>query len=365
MARFTSNLPNLPPAIQADRRPSSGAVSDTDLEQLLATLKPTVRVFGCGGGGSNTVQRLFAEAVPGAELFALNTDAQHLYKVQAHKKILLGRHRTRGLGAGADPQVGEESARESGSIEAVKAALEGSDLVFITCGLGGGTGTGAAPVLAEVAHELGILTIVVATLPFQVEGEIRRQNAREGLDKLKKLCDTVITIPNDKLLELVPNLPINQAFRFADDILARSVRSITELVTRPGLVNLDFADLRTVLAQGGVAMVGFGESNGERRAKDAAERALSSPLLDLDIATSRAALVNVSGGEKMTLAEAEMVARIVHDRVDPSARIIWGAQVDPSLGDLIRVMVVLSGVTSEQMHSPREVVTTGNLDVIL
>ncbi|MEM3207176.1 MAG: cell division protein FtsZ [Halobacteria archaeon] len=357
--------PNLPPATRGDRWPSSGAVSDADLEKLLANLKPTVRVFGCGGGGSNTVQRLFADSVPGAELIALNTDAQHLLKVQAHKKVLMGRHRTRGLGAGADPQVGEESARESGSIESIKACLEGSDLAFITCGLGGGTGTGSAPVVAEVAHELGILTIVVATLPFRVEGEVRRQNAQAGLDRLKKLCDTVITIPNDKLLELVPNLPLNQAFRFADDILARSVRSITELVTRPGLVNLDFADLRTVLADGGVAMVGFGESNGERKAKEAAERALSSPLLDLDIATSRAALVNVSGGEKMTLGEAESVARIVHDRIDPSARIIWGAQVDPGLGDLLRVMVVLSGVTSEQMHAPREAVTTGNLDVIL
>lgn len=361
MARLS---PQPPPSISGAPRSSRATVTDAELEAFLEKLKPTIRVFGCGGGGSNTVQRLFRDNVPSIDLIALNTDAQHLLRVQAHQKILMGRHRTRGLGAGAIPQVGEEAARESESVEAIRKSLEGSDLVFITCGLGGGTGTGSAPVVAEIAHDLGLLTLVVATLPFRVEGEVRRRNAMEGLDRLKRLANTVITIPNDKLLELVGQLPLDAAFKVADDILARAVRSITELVSRPGLVNLDFADLRTTLTQGGAAMIGFGEATGERRAREAAERALSSPLLDIDTRSATAALVNVSGGENLTLAEAESVARLVNERIDPGARLIWGAQVDPALGSSVRVMVVLAGVISEQMHAPREVVTNG-LDVIL
>jgi cell division protein FtsZ len=225
-------------------------------------------------------------------------------------------------------------------------------MVFVTCGWGGGTGTGSAPVDSQIAKEAGALTIGVVTLPFGVEGIIRMENAEQGLKRLRDVCDTVIVIPNDKLLEIVPNLALNAAFKVADEILMRSIKGITEMITMPGLINLDFADLRTVMKRGGVAMIGLGEADGENKAINAVVEALNSPLLEVDISQATGALVNVIGGEDMTIGEAERVVEEIYSRIDPNARIIWGTTIDPSLKKTIRAMLVVTGVKSKQILGP-------------
>ncbi|HOO52768.1 MAG TPA: cell division protein FtsZ [Methanothrix sp.] len=327
--------------------PSRSRGNDEDLVAVLEQLTTVIRVIGCGGGGSNTIERLAETGIEGAELFAMNTDAQHLLHINADRRILIGRRTTRGLGAGSLPSIGEEAARES--IDEIRAALEGADMVFITCGLGGGTGTGAAPVVAEVAREMGALTISVVTLPFAAEGAIRMANADAGLKRLREVSDTAIVVPNDRLLEVVPDLPLQAAFKVADEVLMRSVKGITELITRPGLINLDFADVRTVMSNGGVAMIGLGEADGEMKSKDSVIKALRSPLLDVDVSGATSALVNVVGGSSMTISDAETVVEEVYERINPDARIIWGAQIDPSLDNTIRTMLVVTGVSSSQI----------------
>lgn len=322
--------------------------TEKDLEEILQGLRTNIKVVGCGGGGSNTIQRMEEEGIKGAELFAINTDAQHLLHVKASKKILIGRSKTRGLGAGSLPQMGEEAARETE--DEISDIVEGADMVFVTCGLGGGTGTGASPVVAESARNSGALTIAVVTLPFAVEGVIRRQNAEAGLERLREAIDTVIVVPNDRLLELVPQLPLYAAFKVADEVLMRAVKGITELITKPGLINLDFADVRTVMQKGGVAMIGLGESDGEERAVESVKKALKSPLLDVDISGATSALVNVVGGSDMTVSEAEGVVEEVYQRIDPNARLIWGAQIDPNLDRTVRTMLVVTGVKSPQIY---------------
>ncbi|MDY6865915.1 MAG: cell division protein FtsZ [Halobacteriota archaeon] len=326
--------------------------ADEELERILQELKTDIKVVGCGGGGSNTVQRMEEEGIKGAELFALNTDAQHLLYIRATNKILIGRKKTRGLGAGSLPQMGEDAARETE--EEIRGSLEGADMVFVTCGLGGGTGTGSAPVIAEAARDAGALTIAVVTLPFSVEGVVRRANAEAGLERLRDVTDTVIVVPNDKLLDIVPQLPLYAAFKVADEVLMRAVKGITELITKPGLVNLDFADVRTVMQKGGVAMIGLGESDGEDRAEESVKKALKSPLLDVDISGATSALVNVVGGPDMTVSEAEGVVEEVYQRIDPNARLIWGAQVDPNLEHTVRTMLVVTGVKSPQIYGKPE-----------
>ncbi|MDO8428386.1 MAG: cell division protein FtsZ [Candidatus Diapherotrites archaeon] len=316
------------------------------LEKILIESQPRIRVVGVGGGGSNTVQRMHEVGIIGAETFALNTDAQDLIHTQADRKILIGKQLTRGLGAGSDPQVGEASARES--LNELGELLKDSDLIFITCGLGGGTGTGAAPVVAEMGKELGALTIGVVTLPFTVEGRTRMENAFAGLQRMQEMVDTLIVIPNDKILEIAPDLPVNAAFKVADEVLTNAVKGITEMVTKPGLINLDFADLRTILRRGGVAMIGLGESRtqeaSEARALEAVENALTSPLLDVDISHARRALINVIGGTDMTLREAEMIVETVSSKIDDNAHIIWGAMTDDSAPkSQIQAMVVVAG----------------------
>lgn len=327
--------------------PSRAMENDDDLVAVLEQLTTVIRVIGCGGGGSNTIERLAETGIEGAELFAMNTDAQHLLHINADRRVLIGRRTTRGLGAGSLPSIGEEAARES--IDEIMVAVEGADMVFITCGLGGGTGTGAAPVVAEVAREMGALTISVVTLPFAAEGAIRMANADVGLKRLREVSDTVIVVPNDRLLEVVPDLPLQAAFKVADEVLMRSVKGITELITRPGLINLDFADVRTIMSNGGVAMIGLGEAEGEMKSKDSVIKALRSPLLDVDISDATSALVNVVGGSNMSISDAETVVEEVYDRINPDARIIWGAQIDPSLDNGIRTMLVVTGVSSPQI----------------
>jgi cell division protein FtsZ len=347
--------------------PPSPSTDDDELEKVLMGLKVSIKIFGCGGAGCNTINRLVEEGIIGADIYALNTDAQHLLTIHSPRKILMGRRVTRGLGAGALPQVGEEAARESE--DSIKAALQGSDIVFVTCGLGGGTGTGSAPVIAKIARDQGALTIAVVTMPFKAEGSIRMQNAEYGLDHLAAVADTVIVIPNDKLLEIVPKLSLNAAFKVADDVLMNAIRGITEIITKPGLVNLDFNDLRTIMKSGGVAMIGIGHSgpDDDDRAMTAVTTAVNSPLLECDITNASGALINVTGGPDMTVTEAEKVVEVIHERINPNARIIWGASVDPELEKQISVMVVITGVKSKQITGrmgPRPVGTRDALDII-
>lgn len=328
----------------------SRGVADRELEEILSGLTTTIKVIGCGGAGTNTISRCVANQISGAELVAVNTDAQHLLLAEAPHKVLIGRHLTRGLGAGSLPQIGEEAAKESE--KDIRTAIGRADMVFVTCGLGGGTGTGCSPVVAQLAKESGALTIGVVTLPFSVEGLIRMENAESGLKRLRDVCDTVIVIPNDKLLDIVPNLSLNAAFKVADEVLMRSIKGITEMITMPGLVNLDFADLKTVMKRGGVAMIGLGEAEGENKAVNAVVEALNSPLLEVDISEATGALVNVTGGEDMTISEAERVVEEIYSRVDPNARIIWGTTIDPTLQRNIRAMLVITGVKSKQILGP-------------
>jgi len=325
---------------------------DEELQKILQGLKTNIKIIGCGGGGSNTVNRLAQAGIVGAELYAANTDAQHLLMTHAPHKLLLGRRVTRGLGAGALPQVGEEAAREAE--DELKKAVSSADIVFITCGLGGGTGTGSAPFVAQLAKEAGALTIAICTYPFQAEGSIRAENAEWGLERLRNVADTVIVIPNDKLLEIVPKLALNAAFKVADEVLMRSIKGITEIVTKPGLVNLDFNDIKTVMKAGGVAMIGLGEADDDDRAVTAVMEAINSPLIELDITEATAALVNVTGGPDMTVTEAEKVAEIIQSKISPGARIIWGAAVDETLDETVRVMVVITGVKSRHILGPKK-----------
>ncbi len=322
---------------------------DVELEQILKSLKTNIKIIGVGGGGTNTVARIYDEGIVGAELYAANTDAQHLLTLHAPHKILLGRRVTRGLGAGALPQIGEEAAREAE--EELKKILMDTHICFVTCGLGGGTGTGGAAVVSRLAKEMGALTIAVATLPFKGEGKMRMENAEWGLERLRDSADTVIVIPNDKLLEVVPRLSLNAAFKVADEVLMRSIKGLTEVITRPGLVNLDFNDVKTIMKGAGVAMIGLGESDapGDERIQEAIDQALNSPLLEVDISESNGVLVDVIGGTDMTISEAEKAAEEIQARVGPNARIIWGAAIDPAMDKTIRVMLVATGVKSRQI----------------
>ncbi len=335
-----------------DQKDIGKGTIDEELRKLLESKKAEIRVVGCGGAGGNTVSRLMHVGIIGAEAVAVNTDAQDLLYTDADLKILIGKEITGGLGAGADPKVGEEAAKESK--EDIKRALEGSDMVFVTCGLGGGTGTGSAPIVAETAKKVGALTVGIVTLPFSMEGRQRMNNARGGLEKLEAIVDTLIVIPNDKLLEIVPDVSLTTAFKVADEILVNAVKGVTELVTRPGLVNLDFADVRAVMDNGGLAMIGMGDSDTENRAVEAVERALNNPLLDVDVDGAKGALINVSGGMDVTIRECQQIVETIATRLSPDAKIIWGAQIIKELGDSIRTMIIVTGVSSPQIFSPQK-----------
>ncbi|APW96480.1 cell division protein FtsZ [Halobiforma lacisalsi AJ5] len=326
----------------------TGTMTDDELQDVLEDLQTDITVVGCGGAGGNTINRMHEEGIHGAKLVAANTDVQHLVEIEADTKILMGEEKTGGRGAGSLPQVGEEAALESQGD--IYDAIDGSDMVFVTAGLGGGTGTGSAPVVAKAAREAGALTIAIVTTPFTAEGEVRRTNAEAGLERLRDVSDTVIVVPNDRLLDSVGKLPVRQAFKVSDEVLMRSVKGITELITKPGLVNLDFADVRTVMERGGVAMIGLGEADSEAKAEDSVKTALRSPLLDVDISGANSALVNVTGGNDMSIEEAEGVVEEIYDRIDPDARIIWGTSIDETLEGSMRTMIVVTGVQSPQIY---------------
>jgi cell division protein FtsZ len=301
-----------------------------------------IKVVGVGGGGTNAVNRMVDAALSGVEFIAVNTDAQALMMSDADMKLHIGSAATRGLGAGADPAVGQGAAQESR--DELKESLKGADMVFVTAGEGGGTGTGAAPIVAELARELGALTVGVVTKPFSFEGRKRSQQAELGIDNLRDRCDTLIVIENDRLLQVVEKkTSVVDAFRMADDILRQGVQGITDLITVPGLVNLDFADVRTIMRDAGSALMGIGSASGENRATEAARAAVSSPLLETTIEGATGILLNITGGPEIGLFEVNEAAEVVTSAADQNANVIFGAVIDDAMGDDVRVTVIATG----------------------
>ncbi len=311
-----------------------------------------ILVIGSGGAGNNTIDRLSQIGISGAELIAINTDKQHLSVIQAHKKILIGYELTKGLGAGGYPEIGEQSALEAKP--ALKEIMDGADLIFLTAGLGGGTGTGSLPVIAEVAQDVGAVVVGAVTMPFKIE-RARIGKAREALAKLRKNCDSVVVVDNNKLLSYVPELPMQQAFAVADEVLARMVKGITETITLPSLINLDFADVRAVMQGGagkGIAMIGLGESDTRNRAEEAVLHALENPLLEVDYRGAVGALVHITGGPDLTLSEANKIGEIATSYLRDDANVIWGARIDPDYEGKVQVMVIMTGVRSPDILGP-------------
>jgi cell division protein FtsZ len=307
-----------------------------------------IKVVGIGGGGGNAVEHMMAACIEGVEFICANTDAQALKNSSAHTTIQLGESITRGLGAGANPEIGRRSAEEDR--ERIKAALIGADMVFLTSGMGGGTGTGAAPVFAQIAKELGILTVAITTRPFSFEGKVRMQVAEAGITNLSQYVDSLITIPNNKLLTVLgKNVSLVNAFKAANDVLRGAVQGIAELITRPGLINVDFADVRTVMSEMGMAMMGTGIASGENRARIAAEAAISSPLLeDVDMTGARGVLVNITAGLDMSIGEFEEVGDAIKSITSDTATVVVGTVIDPELRDEVRVTVIVTGLGRKQ-----------------
>ncbi|MEM0157945.1 MAG: cell division protein FtsZ [Thermoplasmataceae archaeon] len=323
---------------------------DREIAEIASRLRVQIKIIGCGGGGSNTINRLSSEGIDGADLIAVNTDANHLMTIATKKRLLIGKKRTRGLGTGAIPQIGEEAAMED--LDRIQKMVQKTDIAFVTCGLGGGTGTGAAPVVAKCAKNAGSLVISVVTLPFTAEGHVRMENAMMGLEKLASYSDTLIAIPNDKLLKEVPKKPIQEAFQYADSVLSEAMKGITEMITRTGLINLDYADIKTIMKDGGVAMIGIGEaSGGNNRVLAAVNDAITSPLIEADISEAKGCLIRVIGSPNMTVSEAQNAMSAIQEKISPDAKIIWGASVEEDMGDKIRVLVLLTGVKSPYMLS--------------
>ena len=339
------------PETQSIPQHNANSEIDRELEEILKKQSARIKVIGIGGAGGNTTSRMREVGIKGGEIIAINTDAQDLLYSNADHKILIGREISKGLGAGSNPRIGAEAAKEQQ--QDIKKKLSNSDLVFVTCGLGGGTGTGAAPVVAEMAKKQGALVIGVVTLPFTVEGAKRIENAMEGLDRMEGIVDTLIVIPNDKLLDLAPDLPLPIAFKVADEILTNAVKGITELVTSSGLVNLDFADIKTIMADGGVSLIGMGESDSSDRAMEAVDKALNNPLLDVDIKNARGALVNVIGGTDLSLDEYKQVIQKIGEQLSPDAKLISGAKISKDLEKSIKVMVIITGVKSPQISGEK------------
>lgn len=319
---------------------------EVDLDQFAS-----IKVIGVGGGGNNAVNRMISAGLKGVEFIAVNTDAQALQLAQTGMKIQIGAKLTKGLGAGANPEIGQKAAEESR--DEIIQALKGSDMVFVTAGMGGGTGTGAAPVVAEVAKELGALTVGVVTRPFTFEGRKRMNQAEQGIQNLKGKVDTLITIPNDRLLQVIDkHTSIMEAFRIADDVLRQGVQGISDLIAVPGLINLDFADVKTIMKETGSALMGIGLASGENRAAEAARMAISSPLLETSIEGARGVLLNITGGTSMSLFEVNEAAEIISQAADPEANIIFGAVIDERMEDEVRVTVIATGF--EQKTAKKE-----------
>ncbi|HML03001.1 MAG TPA: cell division protein FtsZ [Candidatus Bathyarchaeia archaeon] len=305
-------------------------------------------VVGVGGAGNNTVTRLTEMGISSTETAAVNTDALHLAVSKAGSKLLVGEKLTRGLGVGGDPKLGKAAMEESR--KAIEDLLTAADIVFVTAGLGGGTGTGGAPIVAEIARRKGAIAVGVVTTPFRIE-KGRMRNAAHALTELRRECDTVVVIDNNKLMQLVPQMPINEAFKVADQVLANMIKGIVETISTPSLINLDFADFKTIVKRGGIAVVGIGESDAPNRAEEAVRKALRSPLLDIDYAGATGALIHVTGDDQMTIEEANRVGEIVTEMMHDDALVIWGARVNPQSSGMLRVTLVMTGVNSPNLLS--------------
>jgi cell division protein FtsZ len=335
-------------------RDVKGALGEeTRSDDIVPSSVARIKVIGVGGGGCNAVNRMIASEVAGVEFWSVNTDAQVLANASTHNRLQIGQKLTRGLGAGGNPAIGQKAAEESR--DEVAAALDHADLVFITAGMGGGTGTGAAPVVAEVAKEIGALTVGVVTRPFTFEGRRRTGQADEGIAALQTRVDTLIIIPNDKLLSVISEqTPVQEAFQAADDILRQGVQGISDIITIPGLVNVDFADVRAVMADAGSALMGIGIGSGKSRAREAATAAISSPLLESSIDGAKGVVFNITGGHDLTLHEVNSAAEIIYEAVDPNANIIFGAVLDERLQGEIRITVIATGFSTEVQAPPAQ-----------
>ncbi len=309
-----------------------------------------IKVIGVGGAGNNAVNRMIEAELKGVEFLSANTEVQVLETSRADSTLQLGEKLTKGLGAGAKPEIGEAAAEESK--DEIMKALQGSDMVFVTAGMGGGTGTGAAPIVAECAKELGALTVAVVTKPFAFEGTVRMRNANAGIETLKDKVDTIIIVPNERLLQAVDKkVTIQDAFRLADDVLRQGVQGISDLITVPGVINLDFADVKTIMTDQGEALMGIGSGSGENRASDAAKAAISSPLLERTIDGAKGIIISVTGGDDLGLLEINEAAQIISDAADPDANIIWGTSINPELGDEVRITVIATGFEDSKKQS--------------
>jgi cell division protein FtsZ len=332
---------------------SKKMVENSRIGEIVPGRVANIKVIGVGGGGGNAVNRMIESDVSGVEFWSINTDAQALTLAGAPSRLQIGQKLTRGLGAGGNPAIGQKAAEESR--DEIATALEGADLVFITAGMGGGTGTGAAPIVAEVAKEMGALTVGVVTRPFVFEGRRRTTQAEQGIEGLKSRVDTLIIIPNNKLLEVIPEqTPVQEAFRYADDVLRQGVQGISDIITIPGLVNVDFADVRAVMADAGSALMGIGVSSGKSRAREAAIAAISSPLLECSIEGARGVVFNITGGSDLTLHEVNAAAETIYEVVDPNANIIFGAVIDDRLQGEVRITVIATGFTGEIQAAPQQ-----------
>lgn len=337
---------------EEEQRRMDEKLSDVDADSEEAPFgEPRIVVVGCGGAGNNTINRLYNIGVDGAETIAINTDRQHLEMIEAGTKILVGKDTTQGLGAGGDPDKGRRATEMAKST--IKDVLGDADLVFVTAGMGGGTGTGAAPVVAEIASDLGAIVVGMVSTPFEVE-RARLQKAEEGLEELRTAADSIIVLDNNRLLDYVPNLPVGKAFSVMDQIIAETVKGISETITQPSLINLDYADMKSIMREGGVAVMLVGETQDDNKQQSVVDEALNHPLLDVDYRGATGGLVHITGGPNMSLKEAEGVATNITQRLNSDANVIWGARVNEEYRNQIRVMAIMTGVESKHLLSQQQ-----------
>ena len=331
-------------------------MENNTINNLNATNVVKIKVLGVGGGGNNAVNRMIDAGVASAEFIAINTDKQALLISKAPKRLQIGERLTKGMGAGAIPEIGRKAAEESKA--SIKEILEGSDLVFITAGMGGGTGTGAAPVIAQIAKELGILTVGIVTKPFQFENRTRMENAERGISELKKYVDTIVVIPNERLLTILPEkTTLVEAFRYADDVLRQGIQGIADLIVFPGMINLDFADIGTVMKNRGLAHMGIGHGKGENKTLEAVRQAVASPLIETTIEGATGVVLNIKGGNDITLREVSEAANMVKEVIDPACNLIFGSSIDPEMRDEVEITIIATGFRSPVLEEEEEVET--------
>lgn len=356
---MSQSLKNLFSGSASGNRRSYSGESSMEVTPEITPLA-SIKVLGVGGGGGNAVNRMISAKVEGVEFISVNTDAQALYHSQAPHRINIGKAITRGLGAGSNPTVGKKAAEESS--EELKSAIDGADMVFVTCGLGGGTGTGAAPVIADIARELGILTVGVVTKPFSFEGAYRTQASVQGLEELKSKVDTLITIPNDRILSIIDKkTPLTDAFVIVDDVLRQAIQGIADLITTHGMINVDFADVRTIMQDAGSALMGIGYGSGENRAVDSARAAIESPLLEMSISGAKGILFNITGGNDLSMFEVDEAAKVITEAADSDANIIFGTVINENYTGEIKCTVIATGFSEEEQKRQQNSSASGTI----